>query len=57
MSETKQPDAPDEPGPKDEFTPEEEEELLELDAQAEEDLRTGNFITWEALFPPKRLVG
>jgi hypothetical protein len=57
MSETKQPDAPDEPGPKDDLTPEEDEELLELDARAEEDLRTGNFITWEALFPPKRLAG
>jgi hypothetical protein len=48
---------PDEPWPKDDLTPEEEDELLRRDAEAEENVRTGNVIPHEALFPPKRLAG
>jgi hypothetical protein len=48
--------SPDEPWPKDDLTPEEEDELLRRAAEAEENVRTGNFITWEALFPAKRLA-
>jgi hypothetical protein len=41
----------------DKLLPEEEAELERRFAESEEAEREGRLITWEALFPPKRLTG
>jgi hypothetical protein len=52
--------SPDKPPPvpdDSDLTPEEEDEILRRAEEAEKNVREGNVIPWEALFPPRRLTG
>jgi len=51
------PPAPPVPDEETNLTPDEEAEILRRSDDAEENVRTGNVIPWEALFPPQRLTG